>query len=79
MFFFVDEGVPVPDLGGAGWHTHPTCFGPGGVGTPVPGGPCPPGTARRGGPSMLHVWLDSGGWSPFEATIEPAFVCLLSA
>jgi hypothetical protein len=79
VFFFVAEGVPVPDVRYDGWHSHPTCFGPGGIGIPVPGGPCPPGTARRVGPTMLHVWLDGSGWSPFEATVAPAYVCRVPA
>ena len=77
VFYFLDEGRALPATGGGGWHTHPSCFGPAGAGIPVPGGPCPPGTSRTVGPSMLHVWLDAG-WSPYEATVTPAYVCTLA-
>lgn len=54
----VGETTPLAD--GATWHHHSACLGPGGLGVPLPGGPCPPGTALQNTPEMLHVWIDGG-------------------
>jgi hypothetical protein len=51
------DAASVADAGP--WHTHSSCLGPGGLGVPLPGGPCPPGTALEETAPMLHVWMNA--------------------
>ena len=57
VFVFEHPGE-APVVADAAWHHHSSCLGPGGLGEPLPGGPCPPGTVLEDTPPMLHVWVD---------------------
>lgn len=77
VFYMLDRpGQPDPTLGAPGWHHHTRCFGEaGGIGVPVPGGACPPGTSLTSTADMLHVWMPGYGRSVFSADMTPRFVC----
>ena len=71
---------PTVDGSTAGWHTHTSCWGVGGLGIPIPGGACPEGTRLVRTPEMLHVWLIPvpGGPRATDMT-APAFRCDVAA
>ena len=79
FFLLSDPAASPPALGGAGWHRHGYCFGPGGLGISAPGHGCPPGTDVRTTAAMLHVWLSPRAGDPF-ARVGPAnLFCPLAA
>jgi hypothetical protein len=78
MFILDRVGQAEPAVPGATWHHHTWCQGTGGIGIPLPGGPCPPGTSLQVGPEMLHVWLADVALDPFAADMTPAVVCRLA-
>jgi hypothetical protein len=79
MFMLHHVGQPVPVVPGAIWHHHNWCQGVGGIGIPLPGGPCPPGTTTHVGPEMLHVWMADVAIPVFATNMMPAVVCRLAA
>lgn len=79
MFMLHAVGQPVPVVPGATWHHHNWCQGVGGIGIPLPGGPCPPGTTTHVGPEMLHVWMADVAIPVFATDMAPAVVCRLAA
>lgn len=79
MFVLSAPGVPDPPIPGAVWHHHTWCQGAGGIGVPLPGGPCPPGTQVQTTPDMLHVWFPWVGIPVFATTMTPTEVCHLGA
>jgi hypothetical protein len=78
LFVLDHAGQADPQVSGATWHHHTWCQGPAGIGFPLPGGPCPPGTSLQVGPDMLHVWLADVPISPFTTDMTPRVVCLLA-
>jgi hypothetical protein len=78
LFVLDHAGQLPPAVAGATWHQHSWCQGVGGIGFPLPGGPCPPGTAVQVGPDMLHVWLANVPVEPFTTDMTPRLVCLLA-
>jgi len=78
MFLMARPGERGPAIGGsrAGWHTHTSCWGSGGLGIPVPGGSCPAGTNPVRTSEMLHVWLVDVPGGPFAIDMStPIFHC----
>jgi len=71
MMHRAGESGPAIDGSRAGWHTHSSCWGPGGMGVPVPGGPCPEGTEPVRTAEMLHVWLINVPGGPFAIDMAP--------
>src|SRR5262245_44559822 len=61
LMFAMPRGLKGATPGGpiTRWHTHTVCAAGDkrGLTTPRPDGSCPPGTKRREGSEMLHVWL----------------------
>lgn len=60
VMFSLPRGKHGPTPGGpiTRWHTHAVCMAGEKRGrSPGPGGVCPPGTTKRYGSEMLHVWL----------------------
>jgi len=72
MFLMAKPGEQGPAIGRsrAGWHTHTSCWGIAGLGIPVPGGPCPPGTSSVQTAEMLHVWLVDVSGGPFAVEMS---------
>ncbi|MDQ6616378.1 MAG: hypothetical protein M3083_16970 [Actinomycetota bacterium] len=78
LFVLDHPGQRPPRVPGAAWHHHRWCQGDGGIGFPLPGAPCPPGTSLRVGPDMLHVWMANVRIDPFASDMTPRLACLLS-
>ncbi len=78
LFVLDHAGQALPRVAGATWHHHTWCQGAGGIGFPLPGRPCPPGTSLTVGPDMLHVWMAGVPIAPFSTDMTPRVVCLLA-
>ena len=78
LFVLDHAGQADPPVAGATWHHHTWCQGPGGIGFPLAGHPCPPGTSFTVGPDMLHVWMAAVPIAPFTTDMTPRVVCLLA-
>jgi hypothetical protein len=72
VFVLDHVGETPPAVGGEAWHHHSACLGEGGLGVPLPGAPCPAGTALVDTPPMLHVWVDGS-----ERVLDNATFCRL--
>ena len=77
MFVMDRTGERPPVVRGATWHDHTWCQGPGGIGIPLPGKPCPPGTSSQRGPEMLHVWMPGVSVPVFATSMAPSVICHL--
>lgn len=77
MFVMDRAGQTPPVVRGATWHHHVWCQGTGGIGIPLPGKACPPGTSLQTGPEMLHVWMPGIDIPAFATSMAPSVVCHL--
>ena len=79
VMFAMPRGKHGPTPGGpiTRWHTHTICAAGDQRGTkPRRDGSCPPGTKKRQGSEMLHMWLTNDLRSAFAIHAPPHELCL---
>jgi hypothetical protein len=79
VMFAVPRGVRGPTPGGpiTRWHTHRVCMRGTRRGlTPRPDGSCPPGSRRRQGSEMLHLWFTRDLRSAFAIHAPEPELCV---
>jgi hypothetical protein len=79
VMFSMPRGRHGPTPGGpiTRWHTHAVCMEGDRRGTPPrPDGSCPPGSKKRQGSEMMHIWLTADLRSAFAIHAPPHELCL---